>query len=203
MNARRVAAATILLSAMVFAQTAQTTLRAAPGSRPAMPEQDSAFSKLMLPEKLGDAAGFFNEFWKDPEISAALKLTDSQRQQLQQESTAQQLLLIDDGANLMKSFVRLSAILDAEPFDEAAYNKEAGALAATTGKTVESLAEMVAFRRRILTGEQYAKLRALQKERSRKARQRREAERWKMNQQMQRRGPAQPRIPSSLDQPMR
>jgi Spy/CpxP family protein refolding chaperone len=182
MNARRIAAATILLSAMAFAQTAQTSFRTAPGSFPPMAKQGSAFSKLMLPEQLEETAGFFDE----------------QRAKLQKASTAQQLALIDDGADAMKSFVRLSAIVDAEPFDEAAYDKEATALAATAGKTVKNVAEMVAFRRRILTGDQYAKLRTLQKQRTREARRKREAERWKMH----RRGAEHPSVPSSLSHPL-
>jgi Spy/CpxP family protein refolding chaperone len=106
--------------------------------------------------------GLLDEFWNDPAYTSELHLTDSQRKQLQEAMLAERLSLIDRGADCMKALLRLSAILEAEPFDDAAYKKQMDELSASAGKAVGNLGELVATRRRVLTAEQWTKLRSLQ-----------------------------------------
>jgi len=196
MNTRRVLAATFLLSAMAFAQS---NIRIAPGTFSPADSEETNGSELTLPGGLKAPQGMFDEFWKDPAIVKQLGLTPEQSTQLQQAATSQKLALVENGAGALKSFVLLSAIVDAEPFNEAAYQKASDELAATTAKTVQSLAEMVAARRRILSPEQFTMLRALQKAK-REASKREAAAAASCDSPARGRGAR--KIPSSLGRPM-
>jgi Spy/CpxP family protein refolding chaperone len=194
MNARRILAAIFLLSAMALAQG---NIQIAPGSFHKHQGKSSG-SGMMLPGGLKAPQGMFDEFWNDPQISKQLELTDDQRTQLQAAATAQKLELVDSGAGVLKSFVKLSALLEAEPFDEAAYQKASDELAASTGKTVQNVAEMMAARRRILTAEQFAKLRAIQKAQKLSAKRKAAAASCRP----ERRGGGARKVPSSLARPL-
>jgi Spy/CpxP family protein refolding chaperone len=201
MNTRRVLAASFLLSAMFLSAmaSAQSHIRIAPGTFTPVASEASGGSELTLPGGLKAPQGMFDEFWNDPEIVKQLELTPEQKTQLQQAAMAQKLALVDSGAGALKSFVLLSAIVDAEPFDEAAYQKASDELAATTAKTVQSLAEMVATRRRILTPDQFAQLRAMQKAKREAAKRKADAAE---SCSPARRGRGGREIPSSLGRPM-
>ena len=69
-------------------------------------------------------AALTTEWWNDPEIANELRLTQPQKQQLEQVSTNLKLALIDAGATGLKSYVRLQSLLDADQFDRATYNQE-------------------------------------------------------------------------------
>lgn len=107
--------------------------------------------------------GLLDEFWNDPAYTGELHLTGAQRKQLQEAMLAERLSMIDRGADCMKALLRLSAILNADPFDDAAYKKQMEELSASAGKAVGNLGEMVATPRRVLTAEQWTKLRSLQR----------------------------------------
>lgn len=136
--------------------------------------------------------GFFDEFWKDPAIADQLHLSDEQRKQLQDAALTQRLALIDSGAEAFKAFLKLSAALDAEPYDDAAYNRQLSELAAATGKAVQNVGEMAAAPRRILTTEQWAKLQSIKRAKKAAA---------AAAKAVPKTAP-QPRIPPSLQQPM-
>ena len=123
----------------------------------------SAAPGFSLPNGLNPAAGLLEQFWNDPAIVAELHLTDQQRKQLQDAALTQQLALIDGGADALKAVVRMSAILDADQLDNAAYKKQLSNLAAATGKVVEDFGEMVVAPRRVLSQEQWRKLQSIQK----------------------------------------
>lgn len=58
---------------------------------------------------------------------------------------------------------RSSAILSAEELDEVAYKQQLDSLSAAGGKMIHEVGEMVVSPRRVLTAEQYQKLRSLQR----------------------------------------
>jgi Spy/CpxP family protein refolding chaperone len=116
-----------------------------------------------LPEGFNPSAGLFEQFWNDPACTAELHLTDAQRKQLQDAALTQRLSLIDGGAEALKALVRVSAILEADQLDEAAYKQQMNNLAAATGKLVLDVGEMTVSPRRVLTVEQWRKLQSLQK----------------------------------------
>jgi Spy/CpxP family protein refolding chaperone len=111
----------------------------------------------------GLPAGFLDQFWEDPAITAELHLTDQQRKQLQDAALTHQLALIDGGADALKAVAHLSALLGADQLDDLAYKQQLDNLAAASGKVVRDLGEMVVSPRRILTPEQWKKLQALKR----------------------------------------
>ena len=139
--------------------SAQTNVTPAPRTPPAIPAP--GFS---LPSSLNPAAGLFEQFWNDPACTAELHLTDAQRKQLQDAALTQRLSLIDGGAEALKAFTRLAALMEADQLDEAAYKQQLDSLAAATGKLVLDLGEMTVSPRRILTPEQWRKLQTFQRE---------------------------------------
>jgi Spy/CpxP family protein refolding chaperone len=116
-----------------------------------------------LPGGFKPPAGLFEQFWNDQDCAAELHLTDVQRKQLQDAALTQQLSLIDGGADALKAFVHLSALLDADPFDDAAYKQQLNNLAVATGKIVQDFGEMTVSPRRVLTMDQWRKLQSLQR----------------------------------------
>jgi Spy/CpxP family protein refolding chaperone len=117
----------------------------------------------------GLPAGFLDQFWDDPSITAELHLTDQQRKQLQDAALTQQLALIDGGADALKAVARLSALLAADQLDDLAYKQQLNNLAAASGKVIQDLGEMVVSPRRVLTPEQWKKLQALKREKKQMA----------------------------------
>ena len=116
-----------------------------------------------FPGGFNPPAGLFEEFWNDPAFTAELHLTDAQRKQLQDAALTQRLALIDGGADALKAFTRLSALLEADQLDDAAYKEQLNNLALASGKIIQDVGEMVASPRHVLTLEQWRKLQNLQK----------------------------------------
>jgi Spy/CpxP family protein refolding chaperone len=137
-------------------------------------------------------SGLLDEFWKDPAFAAEIHLTDAQRKQLDEAALLHRLALVDGGAESFKAVIKLSAILDAEPFDDAAYQKQLDELTASSGKLIQTFGAMVSTPRRVLNSEQWAKLEKRKRERARQA--------TPKSAVMQ--PGAQPQIPSSLLQPL-
>jgi Spy/CpxP family protein refolding chaperone len=147
--------------------TAQTNGAPAPGTNPqgANPQGAAvaAAPGFSLPGGLKAPAGLFDEFWNDPARAAELHLTDAQRKQLQDAALTQRLSLIDGGADALKALAHLSAILQADQLDDAAYTQQMQNLAAATGKLVQEVGEMAVSPRRVLSLEQWRKLQSLQR----------------------------------------
>ncbi len=147
--------------------TAQTNGAVAPGTNPqgATPQDTVAAAApgFSLLGGLKPPAGFFDEFWNDPARAAELHLTDAQRKQLQDAALTQRLSLIDGVASALKALAHLSAILEADQLDDAAYKQQMENLAAATGKLVQDVGEMAVSPRRVLTLEQWRKLQNLQR----------------------------------------
>jgi Spy/CpxP family protein refolding chaperone len=108
-------------------------------------------------------AGLLEQFWNDPACAAELRLTDVQRKQLQDAALTQRLSLIDGGADALKALARLSALLEADQLDDAAYQQQLSKLSDAAGRLVQGAGEMAASPRRVLTVEQWWKLQGVQK----------------------------------------
>jgi len=150
--------AVLVFPLMAAAQTNITVPTNPQATQSAVTTPDFPFPKGFNPP-----AGLFDQFWNDPECTAELHLTDVQRKQLKDAALAQRLALIDGGADALKAFTRLSALLEADQLDDAAYKQQLDALAAATGKLVLDVGEMTVSPRRILTLEQWRKLQSLQR----------------------------------------
>jgi Spy/CpxP family protein refolding chaperone len=152
--------AIVALSLML---TAQTNVTVAPGTNPPATATGITAPGFPFPGGFNPPAGLFDQFWNDSAIAAELHLTDVQRKQLQDAALIQRLSLIDGGADALKALARLSALLEADQLDEAAYKQQLNDLAAASGKLIQEVGEMVASPRRVLTVEQWRKLQALQR----------------------------------------
>jgi hypothetical protein len=190
MKLRLIAAAVLLFSAMALAQDGMINLLPLHPSAPAATTPGEGFN---FPGNFQPPAGLFDEFWKDPAFAAEIHLTDAQRKQLQEAALTQRLALVDGGADAFKSLIKLSASLDADPFDEAAYQKQLDDLSASSGKLIHTLGAVASNPRRVLNGQQWAKLQKRQLERARQAAAAKAAATP---------NGAAPKIPSSLTQPL-
>ena len=123
---------------------AQMDANSAPQARPPAASAGPAAPGFPFPGGFNPPAGLFDQFWNDPAIAAELRLTDAQRKQLQAAALAQQLSLIDGGADGLKALARLSALLDADQLDDVAYKQQLNNLAAVAGKLVQDVGEMAA-----------------------------------------------------------
>jgi Spy/CpxP family protein refolding chaperone len=145
-----------------------------------------------FPNGFNPPAGLFDPFWKDPACAAELHLTDVQRKQLDDAALTQRLSLIDGGADALKAFTRLSALLEADQLDDAAYKHQLDILATAVGKLVLDAGEMTVSPRRVLTLEQWRKLQSLQR-----------AKRAAVGSALPQRQPAAHTLPESLRTPLR
>jgi len=157
-------AAVLLLPVITMAQMNPNS---APQAHPPIPSAGAPAPGFPFPGGFTPPAGLFDQFWNDPAIAAELHLTDAQRKQLQATALAQQLSLIDASADGLKALARMSALLDADQLDDAAYQQQLNNLAAVAGKLVQDVGEMAAAPRRILTVEQWRKLQSLQRAKAR------------------------------------
>ncbi len=153
-------AAVLVLPLMVAAQS--TTVTIAPPSHPPAAPAGITAPEFPFPGGFNPLAGFLDQFWNDPAVTGELRLTDVQRKQLQDATLTQRLSLIDGGADALKAVARLSALLEADQLDDAAYKQQLNNLATAAGKLVQDFGEMAVTPRRVLTLEQWRKLQSLQ-----------------------------------------
>ena len=158
MKPKLLIAVLLILSAVAFAQTGSE------GGAAARPQASTANvpPRFGLPNGLDLPKGLFDSFWDDPAMAAELQLTPTQKQ-LRAAALKQQLAVIDGGADALKALVHSSAILDAEDLDEAAYKKQIDDLSAAFGKIIHEIGDMAVTPRRVLSPEQYQKLKSLQR----------------------------------------
>jgi Spy/CpxP family protein refolding chaperone len=155
----------IVTAVLVFPlmAAAQPNVTIAPRTNPQGTSAGIASPGFSFPSGFNPPAGLFDHFWNDPAFAAELHLTDMQRKQLQDAALTQHLSLIDGGADALRALARLSALLEADQLDDAAYKQQLNNLAVATGKLVQNVGEMVVSPRRVLTAEQWRKLQNLQR----------------------------------------
>ena len=107
-------------------------------------------------------AGLFSEWWKNPEVASELRLTDAQKAQLDQASLSMKLAGIDALASAGKSFVMLQSQLEADQFNESAYNQQVDQLSTAASRLIKDVGQSVLTMRKTLTPEQWRKLQAWQ-----------------------------------------
>lgn len=154
---------TIAVLAFPLMVAAQTSANHATAANPQGAAAGITAPGFPFPGGFNPPAGLFEHFWNDPECVAELHLTEVQRKQLQDAALAQRLSFIDNGAEALKSLARLSAVLEADQLDDAAYKQQMNNLAAATGKLVQDVGEMAVSPRRVLTVEQWKKLQSWQR----------------------------------------
>ena len=119
------------------------------------------------PETMGPMRGPGGTWWKDSELATKLKLTDQQKQQLEQTFLDYRLKLVDLHANVERDELRLQPLMDADQLNEAQISTALDQLIADRGKLEKANAMMNVSMRKFLSTEQWKQLQSLRTERFR------------------------------------
>lgn len=100
-------------------------------------------------------------WWKNAEVVKTVGLTDDQVQRIEKIFTENRLKLVDVHANLEKEEMKLEPLLEADTPDEAAVLAAIDRITAARAAVEKANAQMGFTIRRVLTPEQWKKLRSL------------------------------------------
>jgi Spy/CpxP family protein refolding chaperone len=100
-------------------------------------------------------------WWKNAEVVKAVGLSDGQVQKIEQVFHDSRLKLVDVHANLEKEELKLEPLLEAETPDEGAVLAAIDRITAAHASVEKANAQMAFAIRRVLSPEQWKKLRAL------------------------------------------
>ncbi len=106
-------------------------------------------------------------WWKDSELATKLKLTEQQKQQLEQTFLDYRLKLVDLHANVERDELKLQPLMDADQLNEAQISTALDQLIADRGKLEKANAMMNVSMRKVLSTEQWKQLQSLRTERFR------------------------------------
>ena len=157
---RKLMIAGLLLSAMALAQPSQGGAAApprGPEGRPDGPHEkfgphgDGPMRPMLPPGR----------WWKNAEIAKTIGLNDGQVQKIEQVFQDSRMKLVDIHANLQKEEIKLEPMLESDNPDEAAVLASIDRIAAARANLEKANAQMAFAIRRILTPEQWKKLRAM------------------------------------------
>ena len=104
-------------------------------------------------------------WWKDSELAAKLKLTDQQKQQLEQTFLDYRLKLVDLHADVERQELKLQPLMDADQVNEGQVSTALDSLIAARGKLEKTNAMMNISMRKVLSIDQWKQLQSLRKER--------------------------------------
>lgn len=119
------------------------------------PNRDGGMRPLLPPGR----------WWKDAEVAKAIALNDSQVQKIEQIFQDSRMKLVDVHANLQKEEIKLEPLLEADNPDESAVLAAIDRITAARASLEKANAQMAFAIRRVLTPEQWKKLRALRRHR--------------------------------------
>jgi Spy/CpxP family protein refolding chaperone len=106
-------------------------------------------------------------WWKRAGVAKALGLDDAQVQKIEQIFQDSRLKLVDLHANLQKDEIKLEPMIEADNPDENAVMGAIDRIAADRAELVKANAKMAFAIRRVLTPEQWKKLRTMWRQRDR------------------------------------
>lgn len=141
--------ATLLFSVLGFAQAGAR----APMARKIVKQR----AGMMAGNPLAPGMG---AWWKNSAVAKALNLTDDQQQQLEKNFMDYRLKLVDLRADLERQEILLQPLMDANQLDEAAISKQLDAVIAARGRLEKTNGMMNVSLRKVLTPEQWQKLKA-------------------------------------------
>jgi Spy/CpxP family protein refolding chaperone len=104
-------------------------------------------------------------WWKDSELATKLKLTDQQKQQLEQTFLDYRLKLVDLHADVERQELKLQPLMDADQVNEAQVSTALDSLIAARGRLEKTNAMMNISMRKVLSIDQWKQLQSLRKER--------------------------------------
>ena len=111
--------------------------------------------------------GEMGKWWRDPEISKKLQLSDGQIAQLDQIFYDHRVKLIDHGADMEKQDLKLQSLLDADTPDEGQIGSQVDLVLAARGKLEREYTFMNLDLRKVLSLDQWRQLKSVRGERGR------------------------------------
>lgn len=144
--------AVLTLTTMVLAQ--------GPGPGP-MPRHMGADRMAPMPP----VRGFGGSWWKNSELTEKLKLTDQQKQQLENTFLDYRLKLVDLRANVEREELKLQPLMDADQLNESQISSQLDTLLSARMKLEKTNAMMNVAMRKVLTADQWKQLRSMRENR--------------------------------------
>ena len=139
------------MSGVLYAQGAPSTAPAPPAG----PQRVRNFEKRVI------VRGEMGKWWRDPEISKKLQLSDSQTQQLDQIFYDHKVKLIDYGAEMEKQDLKLQSLLDADTPNEGEIGTQVDRVLAARGKLEREHTFMNLDLRKVLSLDQWRQLKSI------------------------------------------
>lgn len=162
---------TLLLLAVLTLTTMTLAQEPAPGAGPGpmpgpMPRHADPDGMAPMPP----VRGFGGSWWKNSELADTLKLTDQQKQQLEQTFLDYRLKLVDLRANVEREELKLRPLMDADQLNESQISSQLDTLLAARMKLEKTNAMMNVSMRKVLTADQWKQLRGMRENRYRGSR---------------------------------
>jgi Spy/CpxP family protein refolding chaperone len=108
--------------------------------------------------------GHFGRWWNDPHMAQQIGLSEQQKQQMDQIFLQHRLKLIDLNANLEKQEVLFRPMIEADQPDETKILSQIDAIAQARAELEKANARMLFDLRKVLTPEQWQKMKAMRGE---------------------------------------
>lgn len=106
----------------------------------------------------------FGRWWNDPQLGQQIGLTDQQKQQMDQIFVQHRLKLIDLNANLEKQEVLFRPMIEADQPDETKTLAQIDSIAQARAELEKADARMLFDTRKVLTPDQWQKMKAMRME---------------------------------------
>lgn len=150
--------ATLLISLPLLAQNPQSGAPPDSGQpqRPDGPKWERRGDMMREPGRM--PMGMMGMWWKNPDVAQKIGLTDDQTQKIEKTFQDFRLQLIDLHANLEKQETLLQPLVDADQPDEAKVMAQVDRVAAARASLEKANAQMMLAIRRVLTPDQWKKL---------------------------------------------
>jgi periplasmic protein CpxP/Spy len=146
-------------SSLLLAQTP-------PPPGPGAPRAPKTFEKRIIVHGGMGMRGEMGKWWREPEISKKLQLSEGQIAQLDQIFYDHRVKLIDHGAEMEKQDLKLQSLLDADQPDEGQIGSQVDLVLAARGKLEREYTFMNLDLRKVLSLDQWRQLKSIRGERS-------------------------------------
>jgi Spy/CpxP family protein refolding chaperone len=143
-------------SSMLLAQT--------PPPEPRAPRAPKTFEKRVIVHGDMGMRGEMGKWWREPEISKKLQLSEGQIAQLDQIFYDHRVKLIDHGAEMEKQDLKLQSLLDADQPNEGEIGSQVDLVLAARGKLEREYTFMNLDLRKVLSLDQWRQLKSIRGE---------------------------------------
>ena len=145
--------------------TSSLLLAQTPPPGPGAPRAPKTFEKRIIVHGGMGMHGEMGKWWREPEISKKLQLSEGQIAQLDQIFYDHRVKLIDHGAEMEKQDLKLQSLLDADQPNEGEIGSQVDLVLAARGKLEREYTFMNLDLRKVLSLDQWRQLKSIRGER--------------------------------------